>query len=366
MRILYLAQNIPVPGTHGGSTHVTEVVRALRQLGHDVLLVARRGSSGEGVVPIGLGSPGGVLRHAIPYLLFRKTLAHARAFHPDAIYERYSNFGLGILLGRALKVPVVSMILDDKASGITLTGADCLITTAPELVPARHRDRVVEVSWGANTELFHPGVDGAATRAEHGLADDDFVVGYTGAFYKWHGLHHVVQAASLLAEEPDAAKLRYLLVGGGDRLPHIERLVAKSPVAERFVMVGRVPYADVPRHVAACDACVAPYSPADHGQFKERFFFDPLKVFEYMAAGRPTITLDAENMRRLFEDGRHALLVEPGSPQAIADAILRLLREPALRERLSSEGRAIVGERFSWLAHGRQLTEIFEELVSSR
>jgi len=133
MRILYVAQNIPVPGTRGGSTHVTEVTRALRK-DHDVMVLAQRGSTGAQVVGLGVGDPPGFLRHAIAPLLFPAAYRHARRFRPDLIYERYSSFGLGVLLGRALRVPVVSMILDEKAVGLTLAGAQALVTTEKDMM----------------------------------------------------------------------------------------------------------------------------------------------------------------------------------------------------------------------------------------
>jgi glycosyltransferase involved in cell wall biosynthesis len=89
-----------------------------------------------------------------------------------------------------------------------------------------------------------------------------------------------------------------------------------------------------------------------------------LKVFEYLAMGKPTVTLDTANMRELFEHERHALLVPPGDRARYRDALLRLMRDPALRQHLAEQGRALVVNRYSWRAHAEQLTQLFEELLA--
>lgn len=364
MRILYVAPNVIIPGSHGGSTHVTEVVRALREE-HDVLLLARRGSTGPGVVGIGGKLAPGPLRYGLPCLHFPFAYSHARRFRPHAVYERFSAFGLGVMLGRALGAPVVSMVLDGSATLITFEGADRLITTAPHLVPRRYRHKVEEVSWGANTELFTPEVDGRPTRSELGIVDDELVIGYTGGFYHWHGLETLVDAASKLAHAPGASRFRFLLVGDGERRREVERYIARARLEHRFLLPGRVPYEAVPRFVAACDVCVAAYDPGRHRDLRRRgMYFDPLKVFEYLAAGKPTITLDSENIRRMFRHGEHVMLVPPGDANRLAEALLVLADDRDLRERLGRAGRAIVSERYTWRAHGRQLGRIFSELTA--
>jgi glycosyltransferase involved in cell wall biosynthesis len=155
-----------------------------------------------------------------------------------------------------------------------------------------------------------------------------------------------------------------LLVGDGQTRALIERQVQALGLAGRVVFTGRVEYERVPQFLAVCDACTAHYDPSRHVELRRQgMFFDPLKVFEYLAMGKPTVTLDTPNMRGLFEDERHALLVPPGDRARYGEALLRLMREPALRQRLAEQGRAWVEERYSWRAHAAQLTQLFEELL---
>lgn len=359
MRLLFVAPNIPVPGTHGGSTHVTEVVAALRRQ-HRVLLLARRGSSGEDVVGLGVGTAPGVLAYGLALGHLLPAYRHARAFAPDAIYERFSAHGLGVLLGRLLRVPVLSMVLDTNATRLTLGGANRLVTTAPHLIPERYHHKLVEVSWGANIERFRPDIDGSALRKKLGYGPEHFVIAYTGAYYPWHGLDTLVEAAGKLG----APEVRFLLVGDGQLRPAIEQRIAEAGLGDRFQAIGKVPYSSVPEHLAAADAAIAPYDPSRHPDLSRHgMFFDPLKVFEYLACAKPTITLDSANMRRMFENGEHALLVEPGNAEALRAAIERLLALPDRGKAMGQAGRRLVEQRYSWQAHADHLTSLFEELL---
>lgn len=366
MRILFVAPNIMLPGTNGGSTHVTEVVAGLRKQ-HEVLVLARRGSTAPGSVGIGGKLAPGVLRYLLPLKHLPAAYKAAKAFKPDAIYERFSAFGLGVLLGKALGVPVVSMVLDRAATHTTYAGADRLITTAPHLVPARYASKVQRVYWGANVDRFTPSVPAEPLRSQLGYGPNDFVIGYTGAFYPWHGLDDLISVMSELKADPRAANFKLLLVGDGATRAEIEAEVVRANLHDRVRFAGRVPYERVPDYLAVCDVCVAHYDPSRHPELrKQGMFFDPLKVFEYLAMGKPTLTLDSENMRQLFEHERHALLLTPGDREAQAAALLRLAHDPQLRQRLGVEGRTLVEQRYSWQAHADQLTQLFETLIAQK
>lgn len=365
MRILFVAPNISLPGTNGGSTHVTEVVRALRRR-HEVHVLARIGSHGDGISGIGLG-PGGPVRYLMPFLHFPAAYPIARRFRPDAIYERFSAQGLGVFLGRLLDVPVISMILEPTATLFTYEGADKLITTAPHLVPVRYRHKVVEVSWGANIDTFRPDISGSAIRQRLGIASDEIVAAYVGAFYHWHGLDVLVAAAEAIERDASAPKIRYLLVGDGEVRRDIEARIGAAGLSHRFVLTGRVPYNDVPAHIAAANFCLATYDPVRHDESRRHgMYMDPLKVFEYLAMGQATITFESANMGRLFKHGENALLVAPGQTAPLAHALIQLATDPALCQRLGQAGRALVEHKHSWQAHGEHLGNLFEALIDER
>ncbi|NRA34030.1 MAG: glycosyltransferase [Polyangiaceae bacterium] len=363
MRLLFVAPNILVPGTNGGSTHVTEVVHGLRKQ-HDVLLAARYRSHGHQTLASGAGTAGHPGTYPLAAYHAARIYPHARKFRPQAIYERFSAQGAGIMLGRALRIPVISMVLDNHATTLTLAGANKLITTAPHLVPKRYHPKCVRVSWGANVERFHPDIDAGSLRKELGYGADDFILAYTGAFYEWHGLDILMQAVAKLKADGNIGKLKVLLVGEGHVREEIQQLARELGVADRVRFHDRVPYEQIPRFLAISNACTAVYDPPRNPNLaKHGMYFDPLKVFEYLACGKPALVMNTGNMRDIFTPDEHAMLVETASTDALAAALNRVMTDTELRAQLSTAGRELVVRKYSWQSHADHLGELFGELV---
>ncbi len=91
------------------------------------------------------------------------------------------------------------------------------------------------------------------------------------------------------------------------------------------------------------DCAVAPYPQLDD------FYFSPLKVFEYMAAGCPIVASRIGQIEAVLEQGRTALLVDPGNPLALADAVESLCCDPTLASRLAQAARHRAFERHGWV-----------------
>lgn len=359
MRILFVASNIECPGANGGSTHVTEVVRHLREK-DEVLLVARRDSTLPQTLAVGTATVATGLRQLNAARLAVQTLPAVKRFAPDVIYERASSFGLGALLGRALSVPTLCMMLDNHRTRLSLSTARRIIATREDVVPVGYRNKLRLVRWGANTRMFHPGIDAAPLRQRLGIAATTQVVAYTGAFYSWHGLEELVAAADMLR----ALDVVFVLVGQGERSDAIRALVRDKGLEPRFIFTGRVPYDEVPSYIALCDVYAAPYNPARHRHFGHsgEFIYDPLKLFESMACGKAVVTLRASNIEAMFQDGHELLMVEPGNAVDLADTLRRVLADPALRGRLGVQARAAVEASYSWQAHAEQLRGLFDEI----
>jgi glycosyltransferase involved in cell wall biosynthesis len=363
MRVLVVAPNIRIPDTHGGSTHVAELVAGLRAHA-PTLLVAREGSTGDDVVGVGMlgRTPPAGLRHAIALLHAARAWRAAHRFAPDVVYERGSAWGTGAMLATALGIPLVAMVLDEHASPLSLARAHAIIATDPTLVPRRFRGKAVRVSWGANVGRFHAGIDGGAVRARFGLARAP-VVAYAGSFRAWHGLDAIVGAAERLV----GRHVRFLMIGDGPEREPLAREIARRGLADRFAFAGAVPYADVPAHLAAADLFVAPFDPDAHPLSRRRgFALDPLKLFEALAMDLPTITVDAPNIAALFHDGVHLRLVAPRDPVALADAIARGLDRPDEARAMARRGGDKVRREHTWAAHARHLTELFAAAIAGR
>jgi glycosyltransferase involved in cell wall biosynthesis len=107
---------------------------------------------------------------------------------------------------------------------------------------------------------------------------------------------------------------------------------------------------------------VAPYDPNKTPELRKYgFFYTPLKLFEYLAAGKPVVTTDVGNIRKIIEPNR-GVLVPPGDPQGLANAIIDLLNSSSIMRKLSRNARAYAKNR-SWYKHCKQLEKLLEDAL---
>ncbi len=369
MRVLYVASDQTLPGETGGSVHVHEVSRELAKRGHEVHAVVQ--DRGE-------ASPGeGYTIHRIRWTpshrLFRfrarpQIKALIDRLKPDVLMERYYNFGgEGILAAEASGVPslleVNSPIVDHDESLKALLdallivrpmrayrerlvhSARALISPIKEIVPEFARAKTHTLTWGANVEAFHPSRRSEARRASWGATPQTTVVLFSGSHRPWHGVATLEAAARLLK---DRADVLFVFAGG-----------ETEGVATDFRgrRMGRVPYRDMPEVTASADISVAPYDRSRLRSLKLGFFWSPLKIFEALASGVPTITLDIRPLNEIVRDGRESVFFKENDAADLARVIGLLAGDRDRRLAMAKSARERAPQ-FSWAAHAAQVESI--------
>jgi len=177
---------------------------------------------------------------------------------------------------------------------------------------------------------------------------------YLGQLYRLQGVEVAIEA---LAGLP---RCRLLILGGGDEdIARLRTHGSRLGCTDRLEFAGFVPPNRVAHALSGADVLLLPA--LDRGRMP---YAGHQKLYEYLACRRPIVASDLASVREDVTDGETALLVEPGSASAIAQAVKRLLRSPALASRLADAGYALA-RRFTWQARSARLVEVFEGVLQA-
>jgi glycosyltransferase involved in cell wall biosynthesis len=189
------------------------------------------------------------------------------------------------------------------------------------------------------------------------IRDGSSVVAYAGHLYAWKGVDVLLEAIARLPHT------RGLIVGGHSDEPDLARTKSAAErlgIGERVTFTGLVEPARVARLLTQADVLVLP-NPASAISTR---YTSPLKLFEYMAAGRPIVSSDLPSIREILRDGVNALLVPAGDPGALASAIDRLLTDPGLAARLARSALDDV-PNYSWDRRAERLEALLTETIAA-
>ena len=305
------------------------------------------------------------------YFRLRRALRTPRA---DALYERYAFFHVaGALAASAAGVPLILEVnytaatplyrrrsrmlrpIARAAERFVFRRARLIVAVSSVLrdaivaggIPA---DRVLTLPNAADPDRFRPEISGEAVRERHGLRGAR-VVGFTGAFFPWHGVGFLLDAvAALLREMPEAAAL---LVGDGPERPLLEERVRREGLEARVRFAGWIGHDGLPEHVAAFDIAVMPDS-NEYGS--------PMKIYEYMAMGKPVVAPRLGPLADGIVDGATGILFPRRDPAALRAALASLLGDEALRARMGANARAHVLAHHTW---DRNAARVLERIGAS-
>lgn len=210
------------------------------------------------------------------------------------------------------------------------------------------RERVLALSNGVDVDTIRP-LEREQALDRAGLDPSRRYVVFCGRFETWGDFDTLLEAfAAVHAGHPDVA---LLLVGDGPERERIERRGAELGIAEAMVMTGFVEdRAHIGDLIGAATVALICY--------RDGFVGSPIKLAEYLAAGRAVVAKDTPGMREALEPTGAGIAV-PGEPQAMADAIIGLL-DPARADEIGAIGRRLAEESYSWRSIVRRTLPLFD------
>jgi glycosyltransferase involved in cell wall biosynthesis len=215
-------------------------------------------------------------------------------------------------------------------------------------------EKVTVIPNGSDLDLFRPGLDGGAARARLGLGRR-FAAIYFGAMGLANGLEYVIEAARILAGR-GASQIVLILLGDGGRRGELENLALTYGLSN-VVFCPAMDKEEVARLVAGCDVCLTIYRAA------REHTWSPNKLFDALAAGKPVLLNVPGWLRETVEQNHCGRYADPGRPQALAEALEELSRDPALCRQMAENARALAERQFDRRLLAARLEEVLRNAM---
>lgn len=380
MKILYHHR---IASKDGQYVHVEEIITALKDNGHEIIMVAPNVAENSD-----FGSDGGfvdVLKSKMPQFLY-ELLEFAYAFwaflklsvaiikyKPDAIYERYNLFlPAGIWAKKLFNLPflleVNAPIYEErkKYDGISIDwlakwsqqycwlNADMILPVTDVLADYARKvgvpePRIKVIPNGINHKRFADN-----TKVPVGYDKGDaIVIGFVGFVREWHGIDKVIR----LIESLESIDVKLLIVGDGPIRNDLEQQAKAAGLSDKFLITGVVARNEMSEWLNIIDIALQPDVTS---------YASPLKMLEYMAKGKAIVAPDTPNIRELLAHRVNALLFTVDDQESFLNAIETLCLDRHLRDELGKNAlSAIDTKQLTWNANAVRIEKLFHSIIIS-
>ena len=303
----------------------------------------------------------------------------------DLIHERFNLLALGgALASRKLGLPFILEVNADLleqrkfkgtperglrrlfaiwATRLCFKAATKIICISTDLRNHLHRQWRIEahklavLPCAADVDAFSPNHKAEKVRRGLGLTNEPVVM-WVGGFYPWHDLDLLLESFTQVLQK--LPKARLVLVGEGQTRSNVAQKVIRKGLEHAVIMTGAISHTSVPEMVSIAEVAVVPAAPVPASRGGTG---TPLKLFEYMAAGKAIVATGLNQAAEVIRNGHNGLLVEAGDVEGFSNAMLDLLDDSAKRGRLGQNARQHAVEEYSWERYTRRLEEIYLSAV---
>jgi len=220
-------------------------------------------------------------------------------------------------------------------------------------------NKILVMPNAVDPEYFQPSPRDSRLAVSLGLTREGPIIGFIGSMFAYEGVEDLVEAIPrVLARFP---KTQFMIVGGGEREPHVRERVARFGFGNSVVLVPRVPHDQVRSLYSLVDCLTYP-----RRSVRLTELVTPLKPLEAMAMQKTVLASNIGGHREMVEHDRTGLLFEPGKTDALVEVLCRAAAEPDLLARLSQAGRRYVIEQRTWKGVTANYLPLYESVVASK
>ncbi len=208
------------------------------------------------------------------------------------------------------------------------------------------------IYWPNGTDLvgFNTTKTKEEIRREFGIPLDKYVVMYTGQLFRWKGVDSLIRSIKMLPENI----LIYIVGGSSQDVAQCKREI-RDANDERIVFIPFQPHEKIPFWLTAADVLILPNT----GREKVSLYYtSPMKLFEYLAVGRPIIASAIPSIMEILNKD-NSVLIKPDDPNALAAGIILVMRDRSLAEGIAENGKND-SKKYTWHARAQKIIDYLE------
>lgn len=255
-----------------------------------------------------------------------------------------------------VKRPFWGQWLENNVEAKSLKSADLVCCVSQEVkikviemgVP---ENKVIVTPNRVDGTLFNPDIDGSTIELKYNLKGKK-VLGWTGSFRGFHAIDTIVDAFEVIHSKYPETIL--MLIGDGHEFESIKRIVEDKKLSDFVIMPGKKAFVDIPKYVVNFHISLV------SARSSEGFHYSPLKLREYMGAGKAVIAPNAGDLPVTFKDGSDLLLYEAGNYKSLANKILELMDNPELHNKLVERSKEWFITQGSWTHELKRVCDILK------
>ncbi len=390
-KILYTAFDI-VPSPKGASTHILHNLRGLVNRNYDIHLL----TPSDGILPLEDSIEGAQVTRVAQDLTqnflsraihFGKSVLTHLTLNPNYDVVQYRNIWDGLHIAQnkkrfgyktlfevnglpsielkyhypGLDSELLTKIKEQEIATLHLSDAiicpsrvtrDYIASLGPSPSLGLNRKLVSVIPNGVSASDFPP----TPLPARDGRVP---VLLYIGTLADWQGLDIVIKALPKILEQ-QPVRLHIVGRGRSRQRKMLAKQIRKLGVEGSVTVQPAVPHHEIPALIAESDICIAPLGLNDRNVTQGAC---PIKVLEYMAAGRPLLASNMPIVRELVREDVDALLFSPNNPDDLARQTLTLLNDLELSKRLAQSASERALTKFTWHEAQKKLVKVYERLL---
>ena len=197
---------------------------------------------------------------------------------------------------------------------------------------------------GVDIFQYTPMINKREARRRLNLPLDKFTCVYTGHLYRDRGIEYILKAAKLLPN------MNFIIVGGWEKDVEYYKSMADGFKLKNVIFFGYVPHSKIPLFQFSADILLMQYS----RRTSHAGLCSPIKLFEYMAAGRPIILPDLKVLKEIITHKKNGYIIKPDSMTGLVNAIKKISSQPSLSMSLGKNARKD-SKRYEWKNRAKRI-----------